>query len=61
MTLLIEGTTILRDVRCSDAARVLALPDLLNCFQNIFIIVTNPSKTVEVHVPFGPSAAAVCI
>jgi hypothetical protein len=40
---------------------VLALPDLLNCFQNIFIIVTNPSKTVEVHVPFEPSVAAVCI
>ena len=60
MTLLIEGTTIPRDVCCSDAARLLALQDLLTYFRGIIIIVTNPSKSVEVHVPFGPSAA-VCL
>ena len=53
-TLLIEGTTILRDVCCNNAARVFALQDLLTCFWIIIIIitVTNPSKSVEVHMPF---------
>ena len=63
LMLLIQGTTILRNVSCSYAARVLALPDLLTCLRSsvVRIIVTNPSKSVEVRVPFGPSAAAVCI
>jgi hypothetical protein len=40
---------------------VLALPDLLTCLQSsiVTIIVINPSKSVEVHLPQGPSAAAV--
>ena len=61
MALLIESTTILRNVSCSYAARVLALPDLFTCLRSsvVRIIVTNPSKSVEVHVPFGPSPAAV--
>jgi len=48
-------------VSCSYAARVLALPDLLTCLQSsiVTIIVINPSKSVEVHLPQGPSAAAV--
>jgi hypothetical protein len=48
-------------VFCSYAAGVLALPDLLTCLQSsvVTIIAINPSKSVEVHVPFGPSPAAV--
>jgi len=63
LTLLIQGTTVQRNVSCSYAARVLALPDLLTCLQSsvVRIIVTNPSKSVEVHLPYGPSAATVCI
>jgi len=59
--LLIQGTTLLRNVSCSYAGRVLALPDLLTCLWSsvITIVVTNPRKSVEVHVPFGSSAAAV--
>ena len=52
----------MRNVSCSYAARVLGLLDLLTCFQSsvVTIIVTNPGKSVEVHLPYGPSAAALC-
>ena len=61
--LLIQGTILLRNVSCSCAASVLALPDLLTCLQSsvVTIIVTNPNKSVAVYLPYGSSAAAVCI
>jgi len=63
LMLLIQSTTILRNVSCSYAARVLALPDLLTCLWGsvVTIIVTNLSKSVEVHVSFVCSAATGCI
>jgi len=61
LMLLIQGTTIQRNVSCSYTARVLATPDLLTCLQSsvVKIIVTNVSKSVEVYLPYGPFAAAV--
>jgi hypothetical protein len=49
LTLLIQGTTILRNVSCSYAAGLLALPDLLTCLWSsvVRIIVTNLSKSVK--------------
>ena len=63
LTLLIQRTTTQRNISCSSAGWVLALPDLLTCLQSsvVTIIVTNPRKTFEVHVPFVPSAATVCV
>ena len=52
-------TTILKNVSCSYAPRVLVLSDLQS--SAVTIIGTTPSKSIEVHVPFGPSAATVCI
>ena len=49
LTLLIQGINILRNVSCSYATRVLALPDLLtNLWSSVvIIIVTNPRKSVQ--------------
>ena len=49
MTLLIQGTTILRNVSCSYAARVLVLLGLLTCLRSsvVTIIVTSLSKSVK--------------
>jgi len=60
LTLLIQGRNLQRNVSCSYAGRVLALPELLTCLWStvITVVVTNPKKSVEVHVPFGFSAAA---
>jgi len=61
LALLIQGTTIQRNVSCSYTARVLAIPDLLTSLQSsvVTIIVTNLSKSFAVYMPYGPSAAAV--
>ena len=56
MTLLIQGINILRNVSCSYATRVLALPDLLACLRSsVFrIIATIPSKSVQSMCHLGP-------
>jgi len=61
LTLLIQGTTVLKNVSCSYAARVLDIPNFLTCLQSsvVTIIVTNLSKSDEVYLPYGPAASAV--
>ena len=61
LTLFSSSTTVLKNVSCSYKTRVLVLPHFQICLQScaVTIIGTNPNKSVQVLVPFGPSAVSL--